>query len=169
MKKIPEYLYENFQFLVVKFSIYLNRRIFVMYTKKYREESWGTLATCKNCWWYSFTFCEESCAILVSSYQHLTSTSVFILYIINENIIDDWNQRQPSLLNNRSHHQRTHSMHYSLGPRQTKHYGNTPIQIYLKFHHQKLKIFREKFWYFSYFCSKHRLWVLVRTASARRF
>ena len=27
------------------------------------------------------------------------------------------------------------------------------------------KIFR----YFSYFCSKHRLWVLVRTASARRF
>ena len=24
-------------------------------------------------------------------------------------------------------------------------------------------------WYFSYFCSKHRLWVLVRTASSRRF
>ena len=24
----------------------------------------------------------------------------------------------------------------------------------------------EKFWYFSYFCSKHRLWVLVRTASS---
>ena len=27
----------------------------------------------------------------------------------------------------------------------------------------------KKFWYFSYFCSKHRLWVLVRTASPRRF
>ena len=27
----------------------------------------------------------------------------------------------------------------------------------------------EKLWYFSYFCSKHRLWVLVRTASPRRF
>ena len=27
----------------------------------------------------------------------------------------------------------------------------------------------KKFWYFSYFCSKHRLWVLVRTASTRRF
>ena len=27
----------------------------------------------------------------------------------------------------------------------------------------------KKFTYFSYFCSKHRLWVLVRTASARRF
>ena len=27
----------------------------------------------------------------------------------------------------------------------------------------------QKLWYFSYFCSKYRLWVLVRTASARRF
>ena len=29
-KKISEFLSENFQFLVVKFSIYLNRRVFVM-------------------------------------------------------------------------------------------------------------------------------------------
>ena len=29
-KKISDFLYENFQFLVVKFSIYLNRHIFVM-------------------------------------------------------------------------------------------------------------------------------------------
>ena len=28
---------------------------------------------------------------------------------------------------------------------------------------------KKKPWYFSYFCSKHKLWVLVRTASARRF
>ena len=28
--KISEFLSENFQFLVVKFSIYLNRRVFVM-------------------------------------------------------------------------------------------------------------------------------------------
>ena len=34
---------------------------------------------------------------------------------------------------------------------------------------KKWKISDKKFWYFSYFCSKHRLWVLVRTASARRF
>ena len=27
----------------------------------------------------------------------------------------------------------------------------------------------KKIWYFSYFCSKHRLWVLVKTASKRRF
>ena len=49
------------------------------------------------------------------------------------------------------------------------HYENTPIQIYRKFHLQKTEKFRQKLWYFSDFCSKHRLWVLVRTASARRF
>ena len=30
MKKISEFLSENFQFLVVKFSIYLNRPVFIM-------------------------------------------------------------------------------------------------------------------------------------------
>ena len=30
MKKISEFLSENFQFLEVKFSIYLNRHVFVM-------------------------------------------------------------------------------------------------------------------------------------------
>ena len=34
---------------------------------------------------------------------------------------------------------------------------------------KKGKFSDKKFWYFSYFFSKHRLWVLVRTASARRF
>ena len=32
-KKKSEFLSENFQFLVVKFPIYLNRRVFVMNTK----------------------------------------------------------------------------------------------------------------------------------------
>ena len=50
------------------------------------------------------------------------------------------------------------------------HYENTPIQIYWKLYNQKKRKFSDKkFWYFSYFCSKHRLWVLVRTASVRRF
>ena len=49
------------------------------------------------------------------------------------------------------------------------HYKNTPIQIYWKFHLQKTEKFLVKSSdFFSYFCSKHRLWVLVRTASARR-
>ena len=30
------------------------------------------------------------------------------------------------------------------------------------------KVSDKKLWYFSHFCSKHRLWVLVRTTSARR-
>ena len=34
---------------------------------------------------------------------------------------------------------------------------------------KKWQISDKKIWYFSYFFSKHRLWVLVRTASARRF
>ena len=35
-----------------------------------------------------------------------------------------------------------------------------PIQIYRKFHLQKTEIFQvKKLWYFSYFCSKYRLWV----------
>ena len=33
MKKILEFLFENFQFLVVKFSVYLNRCVFVMSKK----------------------------------------------------------------------------------------------------------------------------------------
>ena len=31
MKKISEFFFENFHFLVVKFSVYLNRLVFVMY------------------------------------------------------------------------------------------------------------------------------------------
>ena len=34
---------------------------------------------------------------------------------------------------------------------------------------KKWKLSDKKIWYFSHFCSKHSLWVLVRTASARRF
>ena len=44
-----------------------------------------------------------------------------------------------------------------------------PIQIYWTFYHKKIKIWDKKFWYFPYICSKHRLRVLVRTASSRRF
>ena len=61
---------------------------------------------------------------------------------------------------------RHYNLHGRLSPH---HYENKPIQIRRKFHLQKLKIFRWKTLIFSYFCSKHRLWVLVRTASARRF
>ena len=37
MKKYQSFLCENFQFLEVEFSIYLYRRVFVMYTLKHQE------------------------------------------------------------------------------------------------------------------------------------
>ena len=40
------------------------------------------------------------------------------------------------------------------------------IEIFIS---KNWKFSDKKLWYFSYFCSKHRLWVLIRTASARRF
>ena len=50
------------------------------------------------------------------------------------------------------------------------HYENTAIQMYRKFHLQKLKIFRQKkARIVLIFLFKHRLWVVVRTASSRRF
>ena len=40
MKKKIEFLAENFQFLVVKFSVYLNRRVFVMYVLIKMHTAW---------------------------------------------------------------------------------------------------------------------------------
>ena len=48
------------------------------------------------------------------------------------------------------------------------HYENTPIQIYWKIYKQTKKIQIRNSDIFSYFFSKHRLWVPVRTASPRR-
>ena len=50
------------------------------------------------------------------------------------------------------------------------HYANMSVQYTAIFHGCKNDNFQMIFFkYFSYFCSKHRLWVHVRTASARRF
>ena len=43
------------------------------------------------------------------------------------------------------------------------HYENTLIQYFENFTTKKGKFSDKKFWYFSYFCSKHKLRVLVRT------
>ena len=50
-KKISEFLSENFQFLVVKFSIYLHRRVFVMQSSMNMT---GTLL-CISC----MAFCDK--------------------------------------------------------------------------------------------------------------
>ena len=39
MNKISDFLSENFQFLVVKFSIYLNRQVFVMLRPVYLKRN----------------------------------------------------------------------------------------------------------------------------------
>ena len=49
-------------------------------------------------------------------------------------------------------------------------YENLFMQYTEIFKVLKMKIFNIKLLiFFSYFCSKHRLWIHVRTASARRF
>ena len=49
------------------------------------------------------------------------------------------------------------------------HYGNLPIQSTANFFStENWKILLDFFLYFSYFCSKHRLFVHVRTASSRQ-
>ena len=35
------------------------------------------------------------------------------------------------------------------------HYKNTPIQIYWKFHHKKLKLYRQNFWYFFHISAQN--------------
>ena len=47
-------------------------------------------------------------------------------------------------------------------------FENTPIQIYWNFTTKNWMFSIKILIFFSYFCSKHRLWVLVRTASAVR-
>ena len=49
------------------------------------------------------------------------------------------------------------------------HYENTPIQMYRNFHTLKNENFQIQTDIFSYFCPKHKLWILVRTALARQF
>ena len=41
MKNIRVFLSENFIFLVVKFSVYLNRHVFVMISKGFNIGGWG--------------------------------------------------------------------------------------------------------------------------------
>ena len=52
----------------------------------------------------------------------------------------------------------------------TEHITKTRLFKYIEnFTSKNRKISGKKLWYFSYFCSKHRLWVHFRTASVRRF
>ena len=104
--KISEVLSENFQFLVMKFSVYLNRHVFIMsFTRQHNPV--GIASDCK---------CRGP---ELESKLSITKTCPFKY---TENFIT-----------------------------------------------KKWKVSDKKFWYFSYFCSKCRLWVLVRTVLMRQF
>ena len=117
-RKISDFfLSEHFQFLVVKFSIYLNRRVFVM---------------------------DDTVSIL--------------------SILTDWPVSQQE---NMSFKNKTESK-IPVGKIET--IMKTRLFKYIEnITAKNWKFSDKKLWYFSYFCSKHRLWVLVRTASLRRF
>ena len=72
---------------------------------------------------------------------------------------------------NRPYHNSTRKCQQSKNFGQTfTHITKTCLFKYTEnFTTKKWKFSDKKFWYFSHFCSKHRLWVLVWAASARRF
>ena len=70
-EKYRSFLFENFQFLEMKFSIYLNRRVFVMYLVNLQPYSWfffqyedgelvDTSTTCQSVLFCIFYTCSES-------------------------------------------------------------------------------------------------------------
>ena len=73
MKKISEFLSENVHVLMVKFLIYLNRRVFVM-----MRRNWCT-------WYIGFKDIERECVPL-----RTTSTQVFVTFnTLWANLADD--------------------------------------------------------------------------------
>ena len=66
--KISDFLSENFQFLVVKFSIYLNRRVFIMHSlpKAPKEEMRSK----------KVTFCWNCCQIMTQQTPHMKQEQV---------------------------------------------------------------------------------------------
>ena len=104
-EKNIDFLSENFKFLMVKFSIYLNRRVFVMQNPE----------------------------------NELMQFSKSMFRLIHVGTVGASRKHTYIIL--------------------------TPLNPLL---YSKTGVYRG-IHYFSYFCSKHRLWVLVRTASPRRF
>ena len=59
ISKLSEFLSANFQFLEVKFSIYLNRRDFVMFLHKKKTKKVQINSSGKKPWIYSFVIPEN--------------------------------------------------------------------------------------------------------------
>ena len=153
MKNIKVFYLKIFSFLEVKFSIYLNRRVFVMSHQIHSHIN-----------------------------THMNIAKVSELYMpdvsfgrLGHKSDPDINFQKSRMELNNYRRPKYKKLHYSdyvetfyRGPTAlASHYDNMPIQIYCKVYHQKMEKKNIKnFWKFSYFCSKYRLWVLVRTASS---
>ena len=110
---------------MVKFSIYLNRRVFVMSL----ETSTGTMICItyletKNSNLHNLLAFSQTSQCLFAGYHGSAQLSREQLHFITKTCLFKYTE-------------------------------NFPIK--------KWKFSDKNFWYFSYFCSKHRLWVLVRS------
>ena len=154
--KISEFLYENFQFLLVKFSIYLNRRVFVM------------------CWEFrkSFRSSIQNCMLRVLNEAILMRTHnlqfhdkikkiplIFVVLSYRKNSIGT--QKRIRIIKGKLTNHRCSSP-----SRKHTYIILTPLNPY--FYIVKLG-FTGIYITFLISAQKHRLWVLVRTASTRRF
>ena len=142
-EKYQSFLSENFQFLEVNFSLYLNRRVFVMIALYIQTFWWKILFLTQ----IHFIKClvpylpkipdTLSHTILVLKFKHVC----FITYL--------WVLKLLSC---------------------TPDIRKTRLYKYIEnFTSKNWKFSDKNLWYFSYFCSKHKLWVPVRTASHRQF
>ena len=116
---------------------------------------------CTVCWWHSLFsywingYCriywqiEKALSRLCE--MHRESYSIILLISNNDSVFSCCNQN-------------------TMYRNNFRHITKTRLFKYIEnFTFKNWKFSDKKLWYFSYFCSKHRLWVHVRTASARRF
>ena len=140
-EKYQNFLSENFPFLFVKFSIFLNRRVFVMMgiAHSSRKDTfsfkWKIL--------YIFLISPSSEVLLMSTWRHLFKWHGLIWISLLARALD--------------------KMLFFLALRKRV-YSNI-----LKISPPKTENFQIKKLIFSHFCSKHRLWVLIRTVLERWF
>ena len=153
--KLPDFFFENFHFLVVKFSIYLNRYVFIMIIW---TATWENVHFRKCTQWIIRSACASAQSVQSRRGLYLETLHpglsimrpVKILIILCE--IADWSKSSPD----------THVRAITT----TSLYNFDP----LKPHFYKVKLgFTGVYIIFLISAQKHRLWVLVRTASPRRF
>ena len=159
--KISEFLSGNFQVLVVKFSIYLNRRDFVMYCTRQgsRLEHYTYVKFSFNRGLADWAWPRRLLCCCSSSF-HKWCLFCHYCFLISPSFVS-FGRLCFVIVNTK-----TCLFKYTENFTLRKHTYSNTLKILPP---KKWKFSDKRFWYFSYFCSKHRLWVFVRTASARRF